>query len=215
MPTPTHTEFDYHGSSPIFRAHASGGRFNGIEIYGEGEWKVRSHGQDKRRTWLKLHPDVNQANHAIEAAMLTSHDVHDAEVLPTILQQVSAQNIIEQVTADGAYDTHGCYQATIKAGAKPCFPPRANAVRHPPIDEAWRLRNQALSQVCFHDSKYWKKKNNYHRRSLAETALFRFKQLFGPNISTKTKQRQPREVGGKCSIINTINQLGMPQYNTH
>jgi len=24
----------------------------GVKIYGEGEWKIRKHGQPKRRTWL-------------------------------------------------------------------------------------------------------------------------------------------------------------------
>jgi hypothetical protein len=27
----------------------------GLKIFGEGEWKVRQHGYDKRRTWRKLH----------------------------------------------------------------------------------------------------------------------------------------------------------------
>jgi hypothetical protein len=26
----------------------------GLKVYGEGEWKVRQHGVDKRRTWRKL-----------------------------------------------------------------------------------------------------------------------------------------------------------------
>ncbi len=31
----------------------------GLKLYGEGEWKVRKHGTDKRRTWLKIHLAVN------------------------------------------------------------------------------------------------------------------------------------------------------------
>jgi hypothetical protein len=27
----------------------------GVKLYGEGEWKVRLHGADRRRTWRKLH----------------------------------------------------------------------------------------------------------------------------------------------------------------
>jgi hypothetical protein len=27
----------------------------GVKLYGEGEWKVRLHGKEKRRTWRKLH----------------------------------------------------------------------------------------------------------------------------------------------------------------
>lgn len=32
----------------------------GIKLYGEGEWKVRRHGADKRRTWRKLHLMIDQ-----------------------------------------------------------------------------------------------------------------------------------------------------------
>nr|WP_242038305.1 transposase [Chroococcidiopsis sp. [FACHB-1243]] len=32
----------------------------GVKVYGEGEWKVRQHGVDKRRTWRKLHVGVNE-----------------------------------------------------------------------------------------------------------------------------------------------------------
>ena len=35
----------------------------GLKLYGEGEWKVRKHGADKRRTWLKLHLGINGVNH--------------------------------------------------------------------------------------------------------------------------------------------------------
>jgi len=147
----------------------------GLKLYGEGEWKVRKHGKGKRRTWLKLHLGINEKTQDIEACILTGDDVHDSEALPGLLKQIDG-NVL-QVTGDGAYDTHDAYMATIGIGANPCFPPRENAVKHKPSDEGWRLRNHAVSQVKYHSLKYWKIKNSYHRRSLAETAMFRFKQL--------------------------------------
>ena len=27
----------------------------GLKVYGEGEWKIRKHGKEKRRVWRKLH----------------------------------------------------------------------------------------------------------------------------------------------------------------
>ena len=32
----------------------------GLKIFGEGEWKVRQHGYDKRRTWRKLHLGIDE-----------------------------------------------------------------------------------------------------------------------------------------------------------
>ena len=31
----------------------------GLKVYGEGEWKIRLHGKDKRRVWRKLHLAVD------------------------------------------------------------------------------------------------------------------------------------------------------------
>jgi len=143
--------------------------------------------------------------------MLTANDVHDSEPLPNLLDQIT--DPIDQVTGDGAYDTHDAYLTTIHSGADPCFPPRKNATRHKPSDEAWCLRNQAVSQVHYHSLKYWKKKHNYHRRSLAETAMYRFKQLLGDKVHARTPERQSREIGIKCLAINKMNQLGMPAYS--
>lgn len=27
----------------------------GLKVFGEGEWKVKKHGKERRRTWRKLH----------------------------------------------------------------------------------------------------------------------------------------------------------------
>jgi hypothetical protein len=43
----------------------------GLKVFGEGEWKVRQHGQGKRRTWRKLHLAVDEASHEILAAVLS------------------------------------------------------------------------------------------------------------------------------------------------
>jgi len=180
----------------------------GLKLFGEGEWKVRKHGKEKRRQWLKLHLAVNEAEHSIEASVLTGDNVHDSETLPELLDQII--NPIEQVTGDGAYDTFESYETTVNKGAKPCFPPRVNARRNKPINEGHRLRNHAVSQVKYHDLAYWKKKNNYHRRSLAETAMYRFKQLLGDRVQSRTIDRQSREIGIKCLILNKMTQLGMP-----
>lgn len=55
----------------------------GINVYGEGEWKVRQHGVSKRRTWRKLHVAVDEATGDIVAETLTDNRVDDGhEVSP-------------------------------------------------------------------------------------------------------------------------------------
>jgi IS5 family transposase len=74
----------------------------GIKVYGEGEWKVRSHGWAKRRTWRKLPIGVDEASGAIVAAAVTTFDFSDGQPLPDLLDQIGEN--IAQVSGDGAYD---------------------------------------------------------------------------------------------------------------
>ena len=63
----------------------------------------------KRRTWRKLHLGVDEGTGEILAAVVTSNDMADCEVLPDLLEQVDQE--IEQVSGDGGYDTFECYDA--------------------------------------------------------------------------------------------------------
>ena len=64
--------------------------------------ETRQHGINKRRTWRKLHLGVDEETGAILAAVVTTNDITDAEVLSDILDGVHGE--IQQVSADGAYD---------------------------------------------------------------------------------------------------------------
>lgn len=180
----------------------------GIKIYGEGEWKMRQHGKEKRRTWRKLHVAVNEKTGEIIAASVTEANVHDCEQLPKLLDQIKSS--LSQVTGDGAYDTHDCYEAVIEKEAIPCFPPRINAAKHKPTDESWKSRNRTIGQVRNKGLKKWKQKNNYHRRSLAETMMFRVKKIFGAQAANRQIETQSVELILRCHALNKMSQLGMP-----
>jgi len=45
----------------------------GLKVYGEGEWKQRIHGKQKRRTWRKLHLGVDSDTGEITAVTLTDN----------------------------------------------------------------------------------------------------------------------------------------------
>jgi hypothetical protein len=182
---------------------------SGIKIYGEGEWKMRLYGKEKRRTWRKLHIAVNEKNHDIVMSLVTHAHVQDKEVFPSLLPNEDVCRI-SQVTGDGAYDTQQCYSATVDIGAKPCFPPQVSAARHKPTNEGKRLRNHAVARVREWGLKKWKIKNNYHRRSMAETSFLRLKKIFGASASSRKFDNQVVELTLRCHILNKMNQLGMP-----
>lgn len=71
-----------------------------LEVFGEGEWKVRNRCAEKRRFWCKWHLAVDPATHDIVAAEVSLENVHDAEVLPTLLNSLLRK--LGRVYADGA-----------------------------------------------------------------------------------------------------------------
>ena len=182
----------------------------GMKIFGEGEWKMRLHGKEKRRSWRKLHIAVDESTHNIVMSVITDANVHDSEVIDLLMPSPNQNISVSQVTGDGAFDLHRCYESVIKIGANPCFPPRINAARHKPKDKARQLRNKAVGEVRRIGLKKWKEKNEYHRRSLSETAFSRLKKIFGGHVASRVIENQTIELSLRCHMLNKMNQLGMP-----
>jgi len=182
----------------------------GLKVYGEGEWKVRQHGVDKRRTWRKLHIGVDTVSHQIVTAVVTTNDYKDSEVMDDLLEQMPEN--VTAVSADGAYDTHDIHQTITDKGATALIPPRKDAVlrQHGNCKAPANPRDEILREVKRKGRKKWKSESGYHQRSLAETAMFRFKQLLGGKLSARIFENQAVEALLKCKAINKITSLGMP-----
>ncbi len=56
----------------------------------------------------------------------------------------------------------------------------------------------------------WKRESDYHRRSLSETTMFRFKIIFGNTCSRRTFDNQASELLLACAALNRMTHLGMP-----
>ena len=52
--------------------------------------------------------------------------------------------------------------------------------------------------------KKWKKRSGYSRRSIAETAMYRFKTLMGEKLRSREFDRQTNEVFLKCKLLNMM-----------
>ena len=72
-------------------------------------------------------------------------------------------------------------------------------------------RNQRVQQMKKSGRKKWKQQSGYHRRSLAETAMARFKRIIGPRLQAREWERQKVEVKIGCAILNRMTHVGMPQ----
>jgi len=186
----------------------------GLKIYGEGEWKVRLHGKGKRRTWRKLHLAVDEATHEILAAELTPCTTGDGEVLPELLGQVAREGVaINQVSGDGSYDSWACHEVIARHGARAAIPVRAGSTirQHGNCKAAPLPRDQILRRQRQLGRAAWKRQSGYHRRSLAETAMYRQKQIFGVGLGSRLWVSQRQEAFLRCAALNRMTGLGMPE----
>lgn len=189
----------------------------GCKVYGEGEWKVRVHGKSKRRTWRKLHLGVDEQTGEIVAAVLSSNNLSDSETLPQLLEQVAEP--LAQVSGDGSYDKRPCYEALQEREKeqqrelKVTIPPRRDARiwRHGNSKAPPLARDENLRTIRRVGRKKWKEQSGYHRRSLAETVMSRYKRIVGDKLQARDFHRQSTEAFVGVLMLNRMTALGMPQ----
>lgn len=195
-------------ASPACRPMALVFDSTGLKVYGEGEWKVRMHGISKRRTWRKFHMAVDANDTQIQACEVTANSSDDASQIEPLLQQIDGKPI-ESGRGDGAYDKLSAYRALLSRDIVPIIPPREDALIHPGISE-YSVRNKAIADINRHSRKHWKRKTGYHKRSLVETAFFRYKTIIGDRLKSRKFDNQKTEVKIGCAILNRMAQIGMP-----
>jgi len=187
----------------------------GLKVFGEGEWKVRQHGKSKRRTWRKIHLGVCADSQEIVMSLLTDNAVSDGEAITDMVTVMP--KTVKRGYGDGAYDKGPCYRAFKKRGGRLVAPPQRGAVLRTLAKEPWmKDRNDAIRAIAGlgddeEARKIWKKLVGYHRRSLAETAMYRFKTLFGGNLTARNLSHQKAEIYAKSMVMNTMTKLGMPR----
>ncbi|WP_409010854.1 IS5 family transposase [Aeromonas veronii] len=130
----------------------------GLKVFGEGEWKVRKHGAEKRRVWRKLHLAVEQATHDIVTAEVSLENVHDVEVLPTLLNPLRRKQ--GRVYANGAYDNKVSHPLISGKGTTTCIPPRKNS-------GLWKKGTQEMRPCWRCASKGWRTGRKYQGITVA------------------------------------------------
>ena len=71
-------------------------------------------------------------------------------------------------------------------------------------------RDENLRRIRQVGRKVWKQEVGYHRRSLAETQMFRLKMIFGERVRARQFAGQATEVLVRCAALNRMTHLGMP-----
>ena len=183
----------------------------GVKVYGEGEWKVHTHGASKRRTWRKLHLQIDEASGEILVAGASENSVSDCQMFEEML--AANEEEIEQISSDGAFDRKKVYQAISerKIGRAAILPRKGAKIwQHGNTKVQHLIRDENLRAVRRRGRKKWKEESNYHRRSLAETGVFRFKTIFSDKLQSREIENQFLEMMIKCAALNRMTHLGMP-----
>ena len=184
----------------------------GLKVFGEGEWKMRTHGKSKRRTWRKLHLTVNPQTQEIEAEVLTENSGHDADQVKGMLNQVAGR--IRRFYGDGSYDPWKVRETLSTRRIQQIIPPRRDAKikRHGNTKGPSLPRDVAIRDIRRLGRKHWKEKIGYHRRSLSETAMYRIKCCFGNWLKNRELPNQQTEVRLRSKILNHFTRLGLPRF---
>ena len=150
----------------------------------------------KRRAWRKLHLAVDAVNGEIVASDLTSRRTRDGARVRALLEQID--NPMAVLSADGAYDMMGVYEAAQEKGdgrrVRVLIPPGRNARLNPSPSVAQRERNQNILSIRELGRREWHKSSGYSGRAMVENAVFRYKAIMGRRMRSRTMKGQRMEV---------------------
>ncbi len=156
---------------------------------------------------MKLHLAVDSKTHEIICADLSLNNVTDPEAFPGLIRQTHRK--ISSASADGAYDTRLCHDELRRKKISALIPPRKGAGYWPGeyADRNRAVANQRLSG----SNARWKWTTEYNRRSIAETAMYRVKQLFGGSLTLRDYDGKVAEALAMVRALNKMTKAGMPE----
>jgi hypothetical protein len=138
---------------------------------------------------------------------LTTDEIGDVTAVPELLDQIDRS--VASVTGDGAYDAEVVYDEITRRHpeANVIIPPRSTAV----ASESGTTQRDAHLRTIERDGRIrWQRRSGYCRRSLVETAMFRYKTIIGRRLHARTPPNQKTEARIGCAVLNRMTSLGMP-----
>jgi hypothetical protein len=166
---------------------------SGVSVHKCGGWVERLYGKKKR--YIKMHFAVDVRTKEVLAMEVTTDDVHDSEVLPSLIINASRHRLIYEACMDGAYDSSKNYAQLGKMGIKPIIKPRRNAR----VDRGHPERRN--SAIMF---KTLGRRRGVERKVTvgAETAFSTFKRLY--REYSKNMENITKELSAKAYIYNMV-----------
>jgi hypothetical protein len=147
----------------------------------------------------EMHLAVDSNTHEVVCADLSLNNVTDSEAFPGLIRQTHRK--IRAAAADGAYDTRLCHDELRRKNQR-AYSPRKGAGYWPGeyADRNRAVANQRLSG----SNARWKWTTEYNRRSIAETAMYRMKQLLGDSLTLRDYDGQVAEAMAMVRALNRM-----------
>ena len=115
------------------------------------------------------------------------------------------------VYADAAYMARECFDVVADKGGRAVIDVREGTALARFTSQGLRQRNRILRDIwASGGKKRWREKSGYHRRSLIETQIGRWKKMLGGTLTSRKFVNQKVEAKIKARILNQITALGMP-----
>jgi len=150
----------------------------GIKVTNRSQWL-----RDKwniRKGYLKIHVAVDVKTKKIISLKVTDEHVHDGKVLPRLVEDITKSKhvIVENVFADGAYDSNAVFRVLADNGIMPCIKVRRNAR----AKKTNNIYGNLLIISQNNDLQRWKDSVSYGQRWIAETVFSCIKRTFGEYV---------------------------------
>ena len=184
----------------------------GLKVYGRGEWKTKPTHRFNVKNWKMLHLGMTVEGFQIKELELTTCKTSDNQAFAHMLRRMEGK--VGKVYGDKAYLATECFNLIDGKGGTAVIDLKPNMklasaeiVRENPGLEQ---RNRIWLDIRRYGKSGWKERSGYHRRSLIECQMNRFKGRFGEALFSRKHSHQVTEVKIKAMILNTLSSLGMP-----
>lgn len=165
-----------------------------------GSGRCATPGAGKRRIWRKVPLAIDADAKDVMGVKVTTVAWTDGELFGALVDQV--EGTIEQIEI-AADDARKASALAAQRQATLVVPPRDHAVAW----DAEHPQTQALAEIQEKGVVQWKKDAGYHRRSLAENAMDRLKQLFGAGVASHQFDAHVNEIHARIAAMHRMTDL--------
>lgn len=175
----------------------------GLKVYGEGEWRAEKYGGKKK--WKKLHLAIDLRTGKLILSELSEERVHDTAYMEKALQAGNRRQ--GKILIDGVADSRKCYSLAQRYNKSLLTPPKKRAVIRP--EPELEGRNDAIKIIRRLyggevGKAIWSQLVGYSKRVTVESAVARWKRLYGGEIRSRHEESMRQEALLKARMINQM-----------